>query len=310
MPALAGALWRSLACLGVVAPVVLLAAPACAQPSTIDVTLDQQLTLADIYSPGRPASGAVVLVHGFMRTRATMADHAAALAADGVLAVVPDMPYVTDSRKNARALADLVGQLRAGLLGPAVERVVLAGFSAGGLSTMLAAATPGVVGYVGLDAFDRPGGVGVLQCLRHLGALGRRAEGAGRGSRDRACDALRLRIADRPRLRDLLRQGRSRTSGSRARVAAAGGSRLAAAARLSADLDLCRRIDRGGRRHAGSRPIGRRRGIGARPGSPGALSRVASYPRDHACPKTRPRACRICCGRRPGRCIARSSAAD
>jgi pimeloyl-ACP methyl ester carboxylesterase len=33
--------------------------------------------------------------------------------------------------------------------------VVLVGFSAGGLSSLLAAATPGVVGYVGLDPFDR-----------------------------------------------------------------------------------------------------------------------------------------------------------
>jgi pimeloyl-ACP methyl ester carboxylesterase len=80
---------------------------------------------------------------------------------------VPDLPYVTDSRKNARALADLVGQLRAGTLGPAIEQVVLVGFSAGGLSALLAADTPGVVGYVGLDAFDRPGGVG-LEAARRL----------------------------------------------------------------------------------------------------------------------------------------------
>ncbi|MCK7500859.1 MAG: alpha/beta hydrolase [Comamonadaceae bacterium] len=123
-----------------------------------------------------------------------MADHAAALAAEGVLAVTPDLPYVTDSRKNARALADLIGQLRAGLLGPPIERVVLVGFSAGGLSSLLAADAPGVVGYVGLDAFDRPGGVGleaarrltiparllrapavVLQRLRHRRAVVRRA---------------------------------------------------------------------------------------------------------------------------------------
>jgi hypothetical protein len=38
--------------------------------------------------------------------------------------------------------------------------IVLVGFSAGGLAALLAADAPGVVGYVGLDAFDRPGGVG------------------------------------------------------------------------------------------------------------------------------------------------------
>jgi dienelactone hydrolase len=40
-------------------------------------------------------------------------------------------------------------------LGGPVDRVVLVGFSAGALSSLLAAGTPGVVGYVGLDAFDR-----------------------------------------------------------------------------------------------------------------------------------------------------------
>jgi pimeloyl-ACP methyl ester carboxylesterase len=149
---------------------------ALAQPRTIDVTLDGQLTLADIFSPPRPGSRAVVLVHGFMRTRATMADHAAALAADGVLAVVPDMPYVTDSRRNARALADLIGQLRAGTFAPAVDRVVLVGFSAGGLAALLAAGTPGVVGYVGLDSFDRPGGVG-LDAARKLSTPARLLRG-------------------------------------------------------------------------------------------------------------------------------------
>jgi pimeloyl-ACP methyl ester carboxylesterase len=143
------------------------AAPAPAQPRTIDVTLDQQLTLADVYGPAQPTRSAVILVHGFMRNRATMADHAAALAAEGVFAITPDLPYVTDSRKNARAIADLIGQLRAGLLGPPIERVVLVGFSAGGLSSLLAADAPGVVGYVGLDAFDRPGGVG-LEAARKL----------------------------------------------------------------------------------------------------------------------------------------------
>ncbi len=144
----------------------MIAGQALAQPQTVDVTLDGQLTLAELHGPGRPTQKAVILVHGFMRSRLTMSDHAAALARDGVLAVVPDMPYATDSRKNARALADLVGQLRAGTLGPAIEQVVLVGFSAGGLSTLLAADTPGVVGYVGLDAFDRPGGVGLAAARR------------------------------------------------------------------------------------------------------------------------------------------------
>jgi hypothetical protein len=129
-----------------------------------------------------------------------MNGHAAALAADGALALTVDMPCTFDFACNARALAALVETLRAGglvLRGasvgasaggsvgasagasvgtsvgasvgaavgaagrdsgaslPPVGRVVLVGFSAGALSSLLAAGTPGVVGYVGLDPFDR-----------------------------------------------------------------------------------------------------------------------------------------------------------
>jgi dienelactone hydrolase len=115
-----------------------------------------------------------VLSHGFTRSRTTLGGHAAALADAGVLALTPDLPYTFDFRRNAQGLAELVAMLRAGghrggaapattvaglepgaALGGPVDRVVLAGFSAGALSSLLAAGTPGVVGYVGLDAFDR-----------------------------------------------------------------------------------------------------------------------------------------------------------
>lgn len=124
-------------------------------------------TLADLYGPEHPVSIGVIFVHGFMRDRTTFADHARAVAAEGVMAVAPDLPYHTDSRRNAQALADLIGQLRDGRLGPPIERVVLVGFSAGGLSALLAADTPGVVGFVGLDPFDRPSGIG-LDAARKL----------------------------------------------------------------------------------------------------------------------------------------------
>jgi dienelactone hydrolase len=129
--------------------------------ATLDVTLSGRPTQVDVYAPALPTSGAVVLVHGFLRTRATMADHGQALAREGVLAVAPEMPYWADSRDNARALVDLLAQLRSGKIAGPIERVVLVGFSAGGLAALLAASAPGVVGYVGLDSFDRPGGVGL-----------------------------------------------------------------------------------------------------------------------------------------------------
>ena len=69
---------------------------------------------------------------------------------------IRDRPCTFDFRCNARALAALVGSLRTGgTFGAPVEKVLLVGFSAGGLSSLLAADTPGVVGFVGLDPFDR-----------------------------------------------------------------------------------------------------------------------------------------------------------
>jgi dienelactone hydrolase len=124
--------------------------------ATTEVTLAGRTVAVDVYRPAATARGAAILSHGFTRSRTTLGGHAAALAAAGVLALTPDLPYTFDFRRNAQGLAELVGLLRAGgEFGTSVERVVLVGFSAGALSSLLAAATPGVVGYVGLDPFDR-----------------------------------------------------------------------------------------------------------------------------------------------------------
>lgn len=131
----------------------------------VELTLAGRPTTVQIYEPDPlppvAGRGAVILVHGFTRTRATMAGHAQALAQAGFVAVAPDLPYSLDSRDNAVALRELMARLREGSFAPRVERFVLVGFSAGGLSAVLAASAPGVVGYVGLDPFDRPSGVGL-----------------------------------------------------------------------------------------------------------------------------------------------------
>jgi len=147
-----------------VAVFVLVVASA-AQARTLTMTLAGQETLVDVTAPeaGRASPsfhGAVILAHGFTRSRETMAGHAVTLARDGYWVVAPDLPYVFDSRDNAVALRDLLQQLQHGTAGEPLDRFVLVGFSAGGLSALLAADAPGVVGYVGLDPFDRPGGVG------------------------------------------------------------------------------------------------------------------------------------------------------
>lgn len=118
--------------------------------------LDGHRVTLDVYPAAGPLRGAAILSHGFTRSRRTLGGHAQALADAGVLALTPDLPCTFDFRCNARALAALVGALRdGGSFGAPVERIMLVGFSAGGLSSLLAADSPGVVGFVGLDPFDR-----------------------------------------------------------------------------------------------------------------------------------------------------------
>jgi dienelactone hydrolase len=146
---------RTLAGWAMAVALALVADPAAAQ-ATIELRLAGRTVAVDVYRPVGPLRGAVILSHGFTRSRTTLGGHAAALAAQGILALTPDLPATFDFRRNAQGLGELVAMLRVGGdLGPPVARVVLVGFSAGGLSSLLAAATPGVVGYVGLDPFDR-----------------------------------------------------------------------------------------------------------------------------------------------------------
>ncbi len=133
------------------------AEPASAASAQTQVhVLDGHRVTLDVYPVAGAVRGAAILSHGFTRSRQTLAGHARALADAGVLALTPDLPCTFDFRCNARALAALVGLLRAGeAFGAPVEKVMLVGFSAGGLSSLLAADTPGVAGFVGLDPFDR-----------------------------------------------------------------------------------------------------------------------------------------------------------
>ena len=148
-----------IALVGAAAAMITMAAAAGpAAPTVVQTqvqTVDNHHVTLDMYPAAGALREAAILSHGFTRSRRTLADHAQALADAGVLALTPDLPCTFDFRCNARALAALVGSLRAGgTFGAPVERVMLVDFSAGGLSSLLAADTPGVVGFVGRDPFD------------------------------------------------------------------------------------------------------------------------------------------------------------
>jgi dienelactone hydrolase len=126
------------------------------RPQTQVVKINGTSVEVDVYKPIGPQKGAAILTHGFTRSRTTMGEHAQALAARGVLAITPDMPCTFDFRCNASAITEMVSLLRnTTTFGGSNQRVMLVGFSAGGLSSLLAADTLGVVGFVGLDPFDR-----------------------------------------------------------------------------------------------------------------------------------------------------------
>lgn len=139
-----------------------------AEPQTRTLTLSGRPVRVDIYAPADGRRGdAIVLAHGFMRTRASLAGHAAALAEAGYLAVASDLPYAVSARDNGEALADLVALLRTGTLGLPVERIVLAGFSAGALAALFAAVdTPDLAGYIALDPVEFPDREGLASARR------------------------------------------------------------------------------------------------------------------------------------------------
>ena len=129
--------------------------------ATYSLELAGAVEQVDVYRPVTTEVGVAVLAHGFARSRLRHRDLARALAAAGVVAVVPDLPRILDLWGNGDALARFVEDLESGAV-PALavkrESVVLIGTSAGGLASLLAAARlPGLAGWIGLDPVDRTG---------------------------------------------------------------------------------------------------------------------------------------------------------
>lgn len=130
-----------------------------------------------LYSPERPRTdGLVVLGHGFLRSQGRMVGLAEALAAAGVPTVTLDFcnsrPWDGRHVQNGRDMRRVADELDA-------QRVIYAGFSAGGLSALVAAwGDPRAVGVLTLDLVDERGlGEGLARTL-HVPLLGLQGEPA------------------------------------------------------------------------------------------------------------------------------------
>jgi dienelactone hydrolase len=126
---------------------------------TIEVKLSTGAAKVDLYWFDTAVSAPLIIIaHGFFRRRRNMSGWGLHLAKEGFVAVVPDLPTMSDHARNGCFISELrrylctVDSLRQPV-DPA--RVGLMGFSAGGLVTLLSAADdPGLAVWVGLDPVD------------------------------------------------------------------------------------------------------------------------------------------------------------
>lgn len=113
----------------------------------------------DFYLPQNVGKAPVVIVaHGFTRHRRVMAGWGNLLAQNGMIAVVPNLPFFYHHLRNARAINDLIALLHTPgrLTQPAPNNnVAIMGHSAGGYATVLAASHEKHLRcWIGLDPVD------------------------------------------------------------------------------------------------------------------------------------------------------------
>jgi len=132
---------------------------------TIHLSLPAGHAHVDVYWPDSTAPAPLVIVaHGFSRRRRNMSGWGQHLAQEGFVAAVPNLPAWSDHARNGRFISELCAYLCAteswqARIDP--TRLGFMGFSAGGLSSLLAAAAnPNLAIWVGLDPVDH-GGSGV-----------------------------------------------------------------------------------------------------------------------------------------------------
>jgi dienelactone hydrolase len=140
--------------------------------SELKVKLTGKEVSVDFYLPRDVKKAPVVVVaHGFTHSRLNMAGWGGLLASNGFITAIPDLPEWADHDRNSRAINELLDRINSRALVAEPEPTgagALIGFSMGGLSTLLAAATNAQVRcWVGLDPVDAgQKGAGAAKGLR------------------------------------------------------------------------------------------------------------------------------------------------
>lgn len=129
---------------------------------TVLIQLASGSAAVDVYWPDKITQApAIIIAHGFLRNRRNMSGWGQHLAKEGFVAIIPDLPTHSDHARNGLFLSELKAYLSAVEgWGQRIDptRVGYLGFSAGGLSSLLAAArSPDTAIWIGLDPVDRAG---------------------------------------------------------------------------------------------------------------------------------------------------------
>jgi dienelactone hydrolase len=127
--------------------------------SELKVKLTGKEVSVDFYLPRDVKKAPVVVVaHGFTHSRLNMAGWGGLLASNGFITAIPDLPDWADHDRNSRAISELLNLINSRALVAEPEPTgagAFMGYSMGGLSTLLAAATNGQARcWLGLDPVD------------------------------------------------------------------------------------------------------------------------------------------------------------
>lgn len=109
------------------------------------------------YQKSNQSLPVVIVVHGFSRSKNNMSGWGNFLASHGYFVVVPNLPFWTNHNKNAEFISELINYIYSNSDYTSIinNDLALVGFSAGGLTTLIATSeNTRVKLWIGLDPVD------------------------------------------------------------------------------------------------------------------------------------------------------------